>query len=92
MASEETITRTLESQGWCRQFVASEPRLSEAVEMYRELGFQVHLEPLPTPEATPVEQAHNTETKCRACFHGVEIQHRIIFTRPAENNGQPCSG
>jgi len=84
MASEKTITRTLENQGWHKQFVATEPRLSEAVEMYRELGFQVHLEPLPTLETTPREQAHNNEIKCRACFDGVESQYSIIFTKPAE--------
>jgi hypothetical protein len=92
MTSEETITKTLERKGWRRQFVAAEPRLSEAVEIYRELGFQVHLEPLPTIETTPSEQAHNNEIKCRACFDGVESQYSIIFTKPAENDGQPCSG
>ena len=92
MTSEETITRKLEDRGWHRQFIASEPRLSEAVEMYRELGFQVHLEPLPTLETTPSEQPQNTLKKCRACFEGSENQYRIIFTKPAEDNGKPCSG
>jgi hypothetical protein len=91
MTSEETITRNLEDRGWQRQFIAAEPRLSEAVEMYRELGFQVHLEPLPTLETTPSEQAHNNEIECRTCFNGVESQYSIIFTKPAECNGQPCS-
>jgi len=71
--------------------MAAEPRLSEAVEMYRELGFQVHLEPLPTSETTPSEQVYNSEIKCRACFDGVENQYSIIFTKPAKENGQPCS-
>ena len=91
MTSEETITRTLEDRGWRRQFVATEPRLSEAVEMYRELGFQVHLEPLPTPEKTSSGQPQGTEIKCHACFEGSEDHYRIIFTKPAEDNGKPCS-
>ena len=92
MTSEEAITRTLEQQGWHRQFVAAEPRLSEAVEMYRELGFQVHLEPLPAPEKTSNEQRQNTSKKCRACFEGSEDRYRIIFTKPAEDSGKICSG
>jgi len=91
MTSEEAITRTLEQQGWHRQFVAAEPRLSEAVEMYRELGFQVHLEPLPAPEKTSSGQPQGTEIKCHTCFEGTEDQYRIIFTKPAEDNGKPCS-
>ncbi len=85
MKSEETITRTLERQGWRRQFIAAEPRLSEAAEN-TELGFQVHLEPLPTQE-----KSRNAGKKCRACFEGTEEQYSIIFTKPAEYDGQPCS-
>ena len=89
MTSEEAITRTLEQQGWHRQFVAAEPRLSEAVEMYRELGFQVHLEPLPAPEKTSSGQPQGTEIKCHACFEGSEDHYRIIFTKPAESGENP---
>lgn len=35
----------LERQGWRRQFVAGEPRLTEAVEVYKSLGYEVRLEP-----------------------------------------------
>ena len=76
----------LEKQGWVRQFVASEPRLSEAVELYTESGFEVHLEPLPKagewgPCAGPEME---DQGECRVCFNGVEDQYRIIFTRPAK--------
>ena len=89
MTSEETITRALERQGWRRQFVAAEPRLSESVAMYKELGFEVHLEPLPEQEKPSNGQMQNTETKCRACFEGSEGQYSIIFTRPAHMSGNP---
>jgi len=88
MTSEETITGTLERQGWRRQFVAAEPRLSESVAMYRELGFEVHLEPLPTLEKQSNGQA-DAEIKCHACFEGSEDQYRIIFTKPAESSENP---
>ncbi|MCP4579826.1 MAG: hypothetical protein GY846_26445 [Deltaproteobacteria bacterium] len=89
MTSEETITKILERQGWRRQFVAAEPRLSEAVEIYKELGFQVHLEPLTPQKKTSNGRPHDTEIKCRACFEGAEGQHSIIFTRPALMSGKP---
>lgn len=89
MISEEAITRKLERQGWRRQFVAAEPRLSESVAMYRELGFEVHLEPLPKQEKQPNGQGHGTEIQCRTCFEGSEDQFHIIFTRPVEETGNP---
>jgi len=40
----------LVAAGWERRFIACEPRLSEMVEMYKEIGFEVILEPLPSKE------------------------------------------
>ncbi|MCA1906017.1 MAG: hypothetical protein LDL11_05445 [Desulfarculus sp.] len=64
------------AQGWVKQFTADEPRLSEAVEEYRELGFEVHLEPLdPTACATA--------DGCAACLADPDLaaRFRVIFTR-----------
>lgn len=41
-----TREQELTSQGWEKRTTYDEPRLSEMVELYRELGFEVHLEPL----------------------------------------------
>jgi hypothetical protein len=74
----------LERQGWARQFVANEPRLSEAVELYRETGFEVHLEPLPKAQACDTcagTQDNKEQGECRVCFEGFEDQYKIIFTR-----------
>jgi len=84
---DESMSRekSLEAQGWTRQFVANEPRLSEAADMYRELGFEVLLEPLPRegPECRSCEGPEDErEGQCRVCFHGVEERYRIIYTRP----------
>jgi hypothetical protein len=47
VSKSQTEMRTeLEKEGWTRQFTVDEPRLSEAVEMYKSLGFEVHLEPM----------------------------------------------
>jgi hypothetical protein len=82
----ETKTRIeeLEKQGWVKQFVASEPRLSEAVELYKELGFEVHLEPLPKGQEcdTCAGPEKEDQGECRVCFNGFEDLYKIIFTRP----------
>jgi hypothetical protein len=68
--------------GWERRFVASEPRLSEMVEMYREIGFEVHLEPLPSKEEWDASGCE--ESGCTACFDLDRDRYRIIFTRPVK--------
>ena len=62
----------LRSQGWKKQFSTCEPRLSEAVELYRSLGYEVHLEPLP-------EKAEGGE--CRTCLEVDLGRYRTIYTR-----------
>ena len=62
----------LETAGWVKQFTADEPRLSEAVEEYQELGFEVHLEPL-----DPLEMAG----ECTSCLMASGDRYRIIYTR-----------
>lgn len=65
----------LEKEGWTRQFTVDEPRLSEAIEMYKLLGFEVHLEPV-----TPDE---NSE-ECAACLEVLCDRYKTIYTRLAE--------
>jgi hypothetical protein len=65
----------LEKEGWIRQFMVDEPRLSEAVEMYKSLGFQVHLEP-----AVPDEDSE----ECAACLEVMCDRYQTIYTKPAE--------
>jgi hypothetical protein len=60
-------------EGWTRQFVAAEPRLSEAVELYRSLGLEVRLEPI-GPESL--------EGDCSACMEASPDQFKVIYTRP----------
>lgn len=78
----------LESEGWARQFVACEPRLTEAVEMYKEAGFEVHLEPLPKGTECDTCAGEEDQDECRICFEGSEDQYKIIFTRPREDEAE----
>lgn len=81
----------LERQGWVRQFVASEPRLSEAVALYKESGFEVHLEPYPNnPDGgTCSGPEPGDRSECRTCFKGFEDRYKIIYTRPARRSETP---
>lgn len=71
-----------EADGWTRRFVACEPRLSEAVELYKESGFEVLLVPLPVK--TTADKCIKTpeEKECMECYSGVEEKYRIIYTKP----------
>ena len=86
MDREKAIVTALEQQGWTKQFVANEPRLSEAVELYKEAGFEVRLEAVPPQPRHPSEEKCELDADCRRCFEGFEDQYKIIFTRPDEDN------
>jgi hypothetical protein len=65
----------LEAAGWTRRFTAMGPRLSEAVELYRALSYELRLEP-----AEASEMDLNGEA-CAQCM--VMTLARTIYTRPA---------
>ena len=60
--------------------MADEPRLGEAVQLYQDLGFQVHLE-----DVDPV--ACQQDAGCSACFETPEAAARfkVIFTRRVDD-------
>jgi hypothetical protein len=55
-----------------RQFTTDEPRLSEAVELYRSLGYEVHLEPATFNEKYEM---------CKACVKADCQKYKTIYTR-----------
>jgi hypothetical protein len=66
-----TRKEELTSLGWKRQATYDEPRLSEMVDMYREIGLEVHLEPFHPDE----------KTGCAACMASMPDQYKTIYTR-----------
>jgi len=66
----------LEKQGWIKQTIYDEPRLSEIAEMYREMGFDVHIEPF-----NP-----NDETECSECMKAQPDRYKTIYTRKRVNH------
>jgi len=75
-----TREEELLAQGWTRQFVADEPRLSEAAELYESIGMEVLLVPLP---------AEAEQGECRSCMEVAPEQFRIIYTRRAPGVPSP---
>jgi hypothetical protein len=70
MTREEELTRA----GWEKQMTFDEPRLSELVEMYEEIGFEVHLEPFHPDE----------EPGCTECMKADPDKYKTIYTRKRE--------
>jgi len=62
----------LTAEGWIKQFTTDEPRLSEAVEEYQELGFEVLLEPIDPREMTE---------ECTTCLMSACDRYKTIYTR-----------
>jgi len=60
----------LKKEGWEKRFTMDEPRLSEMADQYRELGFEVLLEPVdPSSE------------ECTVCITTNLDRYRTIYTR-----------
>lgn len=57
--------------GWTRQSTQDEPRLSELIGMYKEIGMMVHLEPF-DPE---------TEPGCVECMKSDPARYKTIYTK-----------
>ncbi len=66
-----TPEKKLIEQGWQKQATYDNPRLSEMVEMYQEIGFEVHLEPF---------NAEN-ETGCTGCLQLMPDSFQTLYTR-----------
>ena len=67
MTPEEKLLQ----QGWGKRATYDEPRLSEMVEMYEQIGLDVHLEPF-NPE---------NEKGCTGCMQLRPELYKTIYTR-----------
>ena len=72
MNKESKMSREddLKKEGWEKRFTIDEPRLSEMAEQYKELGFEVLLEPVdPSSE------------ECTVCINSSPDRYRTLYTR-----------
>jgi hypothetical protein len=71
MADPEANPR-LAAEGWQRRFMADPIRAKEAIQLYTELGFEVHLETIQPSELSPA---------CGDCRLAVCYAYQTIYTR-----------
>jgi hypothetical protein len=71
----EEAEAELLAKGFERRFLTDEPRLSESIELYEELGFEVLLRPLAEADLSGAE--------CTECMKASPERYRIIYTRIA---------
>jgi hypothetical protein len=71
-----TRAQELTAQGWQRQATYDEPRLTEMVDMYLEIGLEVHLESF-HPE---------DEKGCDSCMAAFPGLYKTVYTRKKTNN------
>ena len=64
--------------GWERRTTIDEPRLSELVELYEEIGFEVMLRPVSKEELGK---------ECAECLMAEPERYRTIYTRPRNAGG-----
>lgn len=72
--AEKKMTREekLSAEGWTKTSTLDEPRLSEAVEMYKQLGMEVLVEPVVIDPDSE---------KCQMCFEQFCDRYKTIWTR-----------
>ena len=67
MTQEEKLI----NEGWQKQATYDDPRLSEMVAMYEEIGLEVHLEPFDAADADG----------CTSCLKQLPDRFKTIYTR-----------
>ncbi len=65
-----TREEELKKEGWEKRFTIDEPRLSEMIEQYKELGFEVLLEPVDI-----------SSEECTTCIIASRDRYKTIYTR-----------
>jgi hypothetical protein len=65
----------LKKQGWEKRFTIDEPRLSEMVDQYKELEFEVLLEPVDI-----------SSEECTICITASADRYKTIYTRRKSNH------
>jgi len=64
--------KKLEEEGWIKQTTIGEPRLSEIVELYKSLGYEVRLEPVKLDEL---------DEECRRCYEDEIHEVKTVYIR-----------
>ena len=71
-----------EEGGWERRSILDEPRLSEVVEGYLQLGLEVKV-----TELSPA-----LALECTVCLEGQEGRYKVVYTRPGKQKTEGMAG
>ena len=66
------MSEELEKEGWIKRNTIDEPRLSELISEYEELGFDVHLEPV---------KLEDLNEECKSCYLSQIDKLKTIYVR-----------
>jgi len=66
------MSEELKKEGWVKRTTIGEPRLSEIVNEYKSLGFEVHLEPVNLDEM---------DEECRRCYGNEADKFKTVYVR-----------
>jgi len=64
--------KKLEEEGWIKQTTIGEPRLSEIVELYKSLGYEIRLESAKLSEL---------DEECRKCYDLERDNVKTVYVR-----------
>jgi hypothetical protein len=73
MAVEKGLReKKLEKEGWFKQTTIGEPRLSEIVQLYKSLGYEIRLEPVKLDEL---------DKECKRCYEGEIDEVKMVYIK-----------
>jgi hypothetical protein len=70
------MSEKLEKKGWIKRTTIGEPRLSEIVELYISLGYQVRVEPL---------KLGDLDEECRRCYQNEADELKTVYIRKKDS-------
>lgn len=69
------MSERLENEGWIKRTTTTEPRLSEIVELYKSLGYEVRVEPVRLDEL---------DDDCRTCYENEVEEVKTVYVKKKE--------
>ena len=70
------MSEELEQKGWIKRTTIGEPRLSEIVELYKSLGYEVRVEPVKIDEL---------DEECRRCYKNEANEVKTVYVKKKGN-------
>ena len=71
------MSEQLKKDGWIKCTTIDEPRLSEIIEEYESLGFEIHLEPV---------KLEDLDEECKRCYKDRIHKIKTVYVRRKESS------